>query len=122
MRRCFIPNHPEKVLPKQVERDQELLLEVLQRLLALYLVFGVKVVSMLQVLVVDQTSMPFVHRTSVVSLLTPMETTIYLLSLPPKQPAAPFLLRRLLALTLPPRRLLALTLFSEETVGSYLTS
>ncbi|GJW31043.1 hypothetical protein Tco_0047918 [Tanacetum coccineum] len=35
MRRSFIPNQPEKVLPEQVERDQQLLLEVLQSLLAL---------------------------------------------------------------------------------------
>ncbi|GKE58767.1 hypothetical protein Tco_1497952, partial [Tanacetum coccineum] len=32
------------------------------------LVLGVKVVSMLQVLVVNQTSVPFAHRTSVVSV------------------------------------------------------
>ncbi|GJZ52614.1 hypothetical protein Tco_0607129 [Tanacetum coccineum] len=44
---------------------------------------------MLQVLTVGQTSVPFVHRTSVVSVLAPMETMLYLLhrhcSLPPKE-------------------------------------
>nr|GEX65515.1 hypothetical protein [Tanacetum cinerariifolium] len=53
------------------------------------LVFGVKVVSMLRVLVVDQTYVPFVHRTSDFSVLTPMETMLYLLhmysSLPPEE-------------------------------------
>ncbi|GKE43600.1 hypothetical protein Tco_1470884, partial [Tanacetum coccineum] len=70
---------------------------------------------MLQVLV-DQMSVPFVHRTSVVSVLTPMETTLYLLcrhcSLPPERIDGPYLLRRLLALTLP----------LEETTGPYLIS
>ncbi|GKB25010.1 hypothetical protein Tco_0864411 [Tanacetum coccineum] len=49
---------------------------------------GVKVVLMLQVLAVGQTFVPFVHRTSVVSVLAPMETMPYLLhrhcSLPPE--------------------------------------
>nr|GEY37832.1 hypothetical protein [Tanacetum cinerariifolium] len=44
---------------------------------------------MLQLLVVGQTSMPFVHRTSVVSVLALMETMLYLLhwycSLPPEE-------------------------------------
>ncbi|GJT58619.1 hypothetical protein Tco_1002152 [Tanacetum coccineum] len=51
-------------------------------------VLGVKVVFMLQVLVVDQTSVTFVHRTSVVGVLAPMETMLYLLrrycTLPPE--------------------------------------
>ncbi|GKA72598.1 hypothetical protein Tco_0778814 [Tanacetum coccineum] len=62
----------------------------------------VKVVPMFQVLVMDQTSVPFVHRMSVVSVLAPMETVLYLLrrhrSLPPEETAAPYLLRRLLLL------------------------
>ncbi|GKB89912.1 hypothetical protein Tco_0962184 [Tanacetum coccineum] len=148
MRRCFIPNQPEKLLPEQVEKDQQLLLEVLQRLLALSagpldiraspsalrqhvsrwhvsdLVFGVKVVSILQVLVVDQMFVPFVHPTSVVSVLTPIETMLYLLCrhcyLPPERTAGPYLLRRLrlLALTLPPEETTALTLPPEETCCS----
>ncbi|GJU04152.1 hypothetical protein Tco_1114490 [Tanacetum coccineum] len=43
---------------------------------------------MLRVLVVDQTSVSFVHRTSVFSVLTPIETMLYLLhsySLPPEE-------------------------------------
>ncbi|GJX89302.1 hypothetical protein Tco_0341316 [Tanacetum coccineum] len=85
---------------------------------------------MLQVLVVDQTVVLFVHRTSVVSVLAPMETMLYLLhrnyslppeetccslplektgcSLPPEETTAPYLLRRLAAPYLL-RRLLLLT-------------
>ncbi|GKF17317.1 hypothetical protein Tco_0062235, partial [Tanacetum coccineum] len=86
------------------------------------LVFGVKVVSILQVLVVDQMFVPFVHPTSVVSVLTPIETMLYLLCrhcyLPPERTAGPYLLRRLiLALTLPPEETTALTLPPEETTA-----
>ncbi|GKB97486.1 hypothetical protein Tco_0983623, partial [Tanacetum coccineum] len=66
------------------------------------LVFGVKVFSILQVLIVDQTSVIFVHRASVVSVLAPMETMLHLecrhCSLPPVQTVAPYLLCRLLFL------------------------
>ncbi|GJU82683.1 E-beta-farnesene synthase 1 [Tanacetum coccineum] len=59
------------------------------------LVFGVKVVSMFQVL----TSVPFVHPMSVVSVLAPMDTMLYLLLgivlCLLRRLAAPYLLRRL---------------------------
>ncbi|GKE50480.1 hypothetical protein Tco_1481738, partial [Tanacetum coccineum] len=52
-------------------------------------VLGVKVVFMLQLLVVNQTSVIFVHRTSIISVLAPMETMLYLLrrycTLPPEE-------------------------------------
>nr|GEY69995.1 hypothetical protein [Tanacetum cinerariifolium] len=74
---------------------------------------------MLQVLAVDQKSVPFVHRTLVVSVLASMETMLYLLhrhltlppketccslppketccSLPPEETCCPYLLKRLIA-------------------------
>nr|GEW40616.1 hypothetical protein [Tanacetum cinerariifolium] len=74
---------------------------------------------MLQVLAVDQKSVPFVHRTLVVSVLASMETMLYLLhrhhtlppketccslppketccSLPPEETCCPYLLKRLVA-------------------------
>ncbi|GJX05036.1 hypothetical protein Tco_0190952 [Tanacetum coccineum] len=49
----------------------------------------VKVVSMLPVLAVDQIFVPFVHHKSIVNVLAPMETMLYLLhrycNLPPKE-------------------------------------
>ncbi|GKD64863.1 hypothetical protein Tco_1306971 [Tanacetum coccineum] len=42
-------------------------------------VFGVKVVSMLQVLAADQMSVSFVHRTSIISVLALIGTILYLL-------------------------------------------
>ncbi|GJU04151.1 hypothetical protein Tco_1114489 [Tanacetum coccineum] len=86
-----------------------------------------KVSPMLRVLVVDQTSVPFVHRTLVFSVLTSMETMLYLLhrycSLPApyllRGLATPYLLRRLAAPLLPGS--LATPYLIEET-GVLLTS
>ncbi|GJT24445.1 hypothetical protein Tco_0894382 [Tanacetum coccineum] len=58
---------------------------------------------MLQVLVVDQASVLFIHRMSLVSVLAPMETMCHLMcrycSFPPMQNAAPYLMCRALLLT-----------------------
>ncbi|GJX42708.1 hypothetical protein Tco_0257698 [Tanacetum coccineum] len=59
---------------------------------------------MLPVLAVDQMYVPFIHRTSVVSVLAPMETMLYLLhsySLPPEKTSC-FLPPEELAASLPP--------------------
>ncbi|GJV95242.1 hypothetical protein Tco_1546819 [Tanacetum coccineum] len=96
-------------------------------------VFGVKVVSMLQVLVVDQTFVPFVHRTSVVSVLAPMERMLHLMcrhcSLPPVQTASPYLTCKLLLLTsctdccsLLPVRADCCSLLPEQTAAPYFLS
>ncbi|GKA25011.1 hypothetical protein Tco_0711044 [Tanacetum coccineum] len=61
----------------------------------------------------DQTSVPFIHRTLAVSVLAPRKTTLYLLcrhrSLPSKETVVPYLLRRPTSAPYLLRRLLLLT-------------